>query len=417
MPKPLSDADGEGVETIRHAFLSARRISVMLSSLHHPVGSQERVLAARAQADRLDYLPASSDRAVTSGKHCTVGTEPSEKKESNSFELISTVHESEAESLIPDIEPEHKFEVTLEPDTLTDEKFALFANYQRHVHHETSAEISRSGFERFLCNSPLHGHADADGKPLGSYHQCYRLDGRLIAMAVLDLLPHAVSGVYFVYHSDFEKWSFGKLSALRETALAVERGYGYYYMGYYIHGCKKMRYKGDYRPQYVLDYHCGEWDVLDDEMRRLMETRKWASMSLERARRAGAAAAGHNTTAVNGEAAQTQAGATKERPEKDEAGDPVLYPTPLAAMHSGASLLTLGMPGTLTAAELADTVQLDTIKISLGGTAVHQMQDIVSWDRGSVMDPATIKGRVAEYAAAVGPEVAAEVTVDFSRGG
>jgi arginine-tRNA-protein transferase len=33
---------------------------------------------------------------------------------------------------------------------------------------------------------------------LGSYHQCYRLDGKLVAVAVLDLLPHAVSSVYLL---------------------------------------------------------------------------------------------------------------------------------------------------------------------------------------------------------------------------
>lgn len=46
---------------------------------------------------------------------------------------------------------------------------------------------------------------------MGSYHQLYRLDGRLIAMGVLDLLPKAVSGVYLLYHTDFEKWQLGKV--------------------------------------------------------------------------------------------------------------------------------------------------------------------------------------------------------------
>lgn len=59
----------------------------------------------------------------------------------------------------------------------------------------------------------------------------YRLDGRLIAMAILDFLPWCVSGVYFIYHSDFSQWGFGKLSACREAALAAEEGYKYYYMG------------------------------------------------------------------------------------------------------------------------------------------------------------------------------------------
>lgn len=75
------------------------------------------------------------------------------------------------------------------------------------------------------------------------------------------------------YHQDVEDWSFGKLSALREIQLAIEGGYQYYYMGqqassiiarlfsiivgYYIHSCIKMRYKGKYKPTYVL----GQWNL------------------------------------------------------------------------------------------------------------------------------------------------------------
>jgi arginine-tRNA-protein transferase len=53
-------------------------------------------------------------------------------------------------------------------------------------------------------------------------------------MSVLDLLPNSVSGVYFIYHQDYVKWSFGKLSACREAALAKEGGYRYYNMGMLI---------------------------------------------------------------------------------------------------------------------------------------------------------------------------------------
>jgi len=319
--------------------------------------------------------------------------------------VTSVLRESEVTNLVPDIEPEHRFVVTLEPDNFTDEKFALFSNYQRHVHHETDGDVTRSGFQRFLCDSSLHRHPDrSDGKPLGSYHQCYRLDGRLIAMGVLDLLPHAVSGVYFIYHSDYEKWSFGKLSALREAALAMEQGYKFYYMGYYIHSCKKMRYKGDYKPQYVLDYASFEWDLLDDEMRSLMEKREWASMSKERARKAGATMQ------------QADANGDLQLSDETHSEEEVLHPSPLAAMNSSLSLLALGMPGVLSPAELEHSVDLDTMRITLDGRGVHQMQDIVSWARGNVLDPATVKGRIAEFAAAVGPDVAREVTADFGRG-
>ena len=45
----------------------------------------------------------------------------------------------------------------------------------------------------------------------GSYHQLYRLDGELVAMAVLDILPSCVSSVYFVYDDKYERFSLGKV--------------------------------------------------------------------------------------------------------------------------------------------------------------------------------------------------------------
>jgi arginine-tRNA-protein transferase len=48
----------------------------------------------------------------------------------------------------------------------------------------------------------------------GSYHQLYRLDGKLIALSVLDILPGCVSSVYFMYDPAWEKFSFGKVSEI-----------------------------------------------------------------------------------------------------------------------------------------------------------------------------------------------------------
>jgi len=352
------------------------------------------------------------------------------KRENNNFDLLAAVHQSEASNLKPDIEPEHRFEVTLEPDALTEEKFALFDNYQRHVHHEDDDDISRTGFKRFLCSSPLHRRTTASGQKLGSYHQCYRLDGRLIAMGVLDLLPHAVSGVYFLYHSDVEKWSFGKLSALREAALALEGNYSFYYMGYYIHGCKKMRYKSDYHPQYVLDFHSFGWDLLNEEMMLLMEKRKYASMSRERERlmRKERSVAGtidgpnERITSPVFPQASNELDRAVDRSHSIQSlelteGNDVSYPTPLDAHLSGLSLLELGMPGVMTFEQLQHAdIDLGLMKVTLGGSTIHEMQDIVSWDAGSETDVKTIKGVIAEFAAAVGPCVAKNVIMDLGSG-
>lgn len=267
-------------------------------------------------------------------------------------------------------EPAHRFDVTLEQDTFTEEKYQLFYNYQQHVHQETPEEISRKGFKRFLCNSPLQRTTrEVNGveQKLGSFHQCYRLDGRLIAISVLDLLPHCVSGVYFIYHSDFERWGFGKISALREAALAREFEYRYYYMGYYIHSCAKMRYKCDYKPQYVLDLETWSWNLLDEEMKRLMSEKKYVSMSKEREEK------DQKPTADAGKIDDVESAAAQTDQEDADMTDldreaDFDLPDPLDASEAyrgGLSLFALNVPGVMTTAEVLDQVNLDEIMVFL----------------------------------------------------
>jgi arginine-tRNA-protein transferase len=245
----------------------------------------------------------------------------------------------------------------------------LFRDYQQHVHHESPSAISENGFKRFLCGSPLQQKtAQVNGKPqlLGSYHQCYRLDGRLIAMGVLDLLPHCVSGVYFLYHSDYEKYNFGKMSAVREAALALEEGYQYYYMGFYIHSCTKMRYKGEYRPQHVLDPETYEWSPLDGELRTLLDQKRFVSLSREHRRREAMAKAANRIEPLQGE------------DEQDDYSD---YPLPNAAesgdaVAKGMSLFDLKVPGLMTADEVELGYPLDQQRLTARG---RTFEAEVSW--------------------------------------
>jgi arginine-tRNA-protein transferase len=260
----------------------------------------------------------------------------------NDFDLVTAIHESElVRRLDPSLEPSHKFEVTFEADGFTEEKFKLFQNYQQHVHHDLPHKITRTGFTRFLCASPLRNWKTrtVNGKEqsLGSFHQCYRLDGRLIAMSVLDLLPHCVSGVYFIYHSDFEKFSLGKISALRETALALEDGYQYYYMGYYIHTCTKMRYKNDYKPQYLLDLETMEWNKLDDDIWKLLDDNHYLSVSLARA-------------------------PTPPSPKRNVFGS---AQEAAATVEEGTSLFEIEFAGMMTEEELEDSVDIDRISVKV----------------------------------------------------
>ncbi|KAH6618560.1 arginine-tRNA-protein transferase 1 [Boeremia exigua] len=319
----------------------------------------------------------------------------------NGFDLLQEIHRAELEHVKQPPEPAHRFEVTLEPAEYTVEKFELFRNYQSHVHKEKPHEISQGGFKRFLCTSPLQRtvrQVNGRSQQLGSYHQCYRLDGRLVAMGVLDLLPHCVSGVYMLYHSDYEKWQFGKLSALRETVLALEGGYQYYYMGYYIHSCTKMRYKGDYKPQHVLDPESYGWNPLDGELKGLLDKKTYVSLSRERARQDSAASVSNTAT---------------ESSELDE----LEYPLPTAAesgvaVKNGMSLFDLKVPGFMTIEELDSRLDLGATPIRVRGR-LAEAQQLISWDDGDVRQPHSIKGLIGELIAGMGPETASQVVVDL----
>ncbi|KAJ2442620.1 Arginyl-tRNA--protein transferase 1 [Coemansia sp. RSA 2424] len=180
-----------------------------------------------------------------------------------------------------EIERAGRLTVRLEPASFSEEKFAVFERYQVAVHHDQ--EVSRNGFRRFLCDSPLlfqplavPGSGASPISGLGSYHQCYYMDGRLAAVGVLDILPSCVSSVYLFYDPEFSHLSLGTFSALREIALVRQLhaecllpNLRYYYMGYYIPSCPKMTYKGRWRPADMLDLRTYKWIPIDRCLERI----------------------------------------------------------------------------------------------------------------------------------------------------
>ncbi|KAM3606781.1 uncharacterized protein V6R79_023151 [Siganus canaliculatus] len=161
----------------------------------------------------------------------------------------------------------HCLEVRLVPVSFEDPQFAasylqsaaLYARYQMTIHGDDPSECRESEFRRFLCDSPLEAEHSPDGPEMGygSFHQQYWLDGRIVAVGVIDILPTCVSSVYLYYHPDFASLSLGSYSALREISFTRQLQKQspklcYYYLGFYIHSCPKMRYKGQYRPSDLL---------------------------------------------------------------------------------------------------------------------------------------------------------------------
>ncbi|KAL1839618.1 hypothetical protein VTJ49DRAFT_1321 [Mycothermus thermophilus] len=331
------------------------------------------------------------------------------RRRHNVFDLVERVHEPEAGVLKTPPQPDHVFAVTLEPDTFTEEKYAIFENYQRIVHREPPDKISRDGFRRFLCDSPLvrGSVAGPDGRrrPVGSFHQCYRIDGRLVAVGVLDLLPDCVSAVYFLYHESIHWLNPGKLGALREIALAQEAGYRWWYPGYYVHGCAKMRYKTEYKPQQVLDPEDLSWYPLDEQALALFDKSHYvcfsrAGQSQHQQQREvlsqttgppGSAANGHDTATTNSDS---------EAVEEDE---------------EDAFLLASNMPGIPALAEM-EALDMDSLVLrSDFSDNLIIASHLVIWDTERVGQFGTLKSRIAELVAAVGPDLMGEFCVDFRK--
>ncbi|KAL1880014.1 hypothetical protein VTK73DRAFT_6404 [Phialemonium thermophilum] len=336
------------------------------------------------------------------------------RKRDNEFNLVQRIHESETPWLKEPPEPAHRLTVSLEPDTFTEEKYSVFENYQRNVHKEPPEKITPTGFKRFLCDSPLRRETfvDADGKSreLGSFHQCYRLDGQLLAIGVLDLLPNCVSAVYFLYHDSIHMHSPGKLGALREIALAIEGGYRWWYSGYYIHSCPKMRYKIDYSPQYVLDPESLTWDLLDEAALSIFDKKPYVSLSRERA---GLEADASSEVAMEEASASAEPSRSMSEgpPDDEKMGEDKAE----EAEDRDAFLLTSNMPGIPSLEEMLQ-VNMDNLPILFDNAKrMFRVSDLVMWDEEEVDDYGSLKSRIAELVAAIGPDLMDEICIDFRR--
>jgi arginine-tRNA-protein transferase len=71
---------------------------------------------------------------------------------------------------------------------------------------------------------------------------------QLIGVAVVDLVPGALSAVYTFFDPAEGRRSPGVLAVLLEIEKARELGLSHVYLGYWISACRKMSYKDEYRP-------------------------------------------------------------------------------------------------------------------------------------------------------------------------
>ncbi|KAM3965873.1 arginyltransferase 1 [Aphomia sociella] len=159
------------------------------------------------------------------------------------------------------------------------ETHQVYVKYQTVIHNDRPEKCSQPKFEEFLVNSPLQEEYQEAGPRCGygSFHQQYWLNGKLIAVGVIDILPKCVSSVYFFYDPQYLNLTLGTYGALREIEFTRQLHteapeLKYYYMGYYIHSCRKMRYKGNFFPSDLLCPETYRWFDIKDCLPKLEST-------------------------------------------------------------------------------------------------------------------------------------------------
>ena len=151
----------------------------------------------------------------------------------------------------------HSYTTEIVSAEFLQESFLLYKKYQIAVHHDPPNKINRNGYEGFLCGNNLIKEKPSENHRLGlgNFHVLHRIDGKLVAVGVLDFLPSGVSSVYFFYDPEYSGFSLGVVGALKEIELVKNHSsesFKYYYLGFYINSCQKMRYKGEYLPSELL---------------------------------------------------------------------------------------------------------------------------------------------------------------------
>lgn len=128
------------------------------------------------------------------------------------------------------------------------EREALWRRYQAAVHDDRE----EGSPERFM--------REDGGIPGGELHARDGA-GRLLAVALCDVVGDAWSSVYCYWEPEEAARGLGTFMALAEIAAAAQRGLRWWYPGYWVPGCAKMAYKARFLPAEVLRE--GRWLGMD----------------------------------------------------------------------------------------------------------------------------------------------------------
>ncbi|MGY8813319.1 MAG: arginyltransferase [Gammaproteobacteria bacterium] len=90
-----------------------------------------------------------------------------------------------------------------------------------------------------------------------------KIDNKLVAIAVTDILHDAFSAVYTFFDPDLKSRSLGKFAIIFQIIEANLRNLSWLYLGYWIKNSDKMNYKSEFQPQQLFYNNSWHYQPLD----------------------------------------------------------------------------------------------------------------------------------------------------------
>lgn len=138
-------------------------------------------------------------------------------------------------------------QIIIKKPNLSNEHLFLHEKYHDFMRDKRGWKINSLDFRQYF-NLYVDGAFDF------GYELDFFIGEKLICVDLIDILKDGISSIYCFYDPEFNDLSLGKFSLLNEIAIAKTRGLPYIYLGYFVAGCKSLRYKADYTPNEILKH-------------------------------------------------------------------------------------------------------------------------------------------------------------------
>jgi arginyl-tRNA--protein-N-Asp/Glu arginylyltransferase len=142
-------------------------------------------------------------------------------------------------------------QASIEEVRFEQEHFDMYFSYQQHRHSGSSmCDDDTSKYLSFIESSYSR-----------SKFLCFRLNGKLIGITVLDQFDGGISAVYTFFDPDYSNRSIGTYAILYALKLSKVHNIPFVYLGYWIDGSPKMNYKRKFKP--LQGYIDRQWQQLE----------------------------------------------------------------------------------------------------------------------------------------------------------